>query len=253
MSSSANGTVTPCRIVVLISGNGSNLQALMDQCSTPHCAFVGVISNKADAYGLQRAAEAGVPSWVVDHKAYPDRESFDQAMIRIIDEQQADLVVLAGFMRILSAAFVQHYKGRLLNIHPSLLPAYKGTVTHRRVLEAGETEHGVSVHFVTEELDGGPVIRQAVIPVEPQDTPESLAARVAIEEHKIYPEVVTWFATGRLRMGSAGNADNAKIAKSAENTDENAKVWLDGEALPAQGVRSFTDTTSSATASARNL
>src|SRR5690554_4900682 len=202
----------PCRVVVLISGNGSNLQALMDNCSKEHCQFTGVISNKANAYGLQRAAGAGVPSQVVDHKDYPDRESFDQAMIRVIDGFQADLVVLAGFMRILSAGFVQHYQGRLLNIHPSLLPDYKGTQTHQRVLDAGETEHGVSVHFVTEELDGGPVIRQAVIDIGADDTAESLASRVAIEEHKIYPEVVNWFATGRLFM-------------------KNGNAWLDGERL----------------------
>lgn len=208
----------PCRIVVLISGNGSNLQALMDNCDTEHCQFTGVISNRADAYGLQRAAAAGVPSQVVDHKDYPDRESFDQAMIRVIDGFQADLVVLAGFMRILSAGFVQHYHGRLLNIHPSLLPDYKGTQTHQRVLDAGESEHGVSVHFVTEELDGGPVIRQVVIPVQPDDSAQSLAARVAIEEHRIYPQVVNWFATGRLVMRD-GNA------------------WLDGERLSQHGVR----------------
>lgn len=208
----------PCRIVVLISGNGSNLQALMDNCDTEHCQFTGVISNRADAYGLQRAAAAGVPSQVVDHKDYPDRESFDQAMIRVIDGFQADLVVLAGFMRILSAGFVQHYHGRLLNIHPSLLPDYKGTQTHQRVLDAGESEHGVSVHFVTEELDGGPVIRQVVIPVHPDDSAQSLAARVAIEEHRIYPQVVNWFATGRLVMRD-GNA------------------WLDGERLSQHGVR----------------
>lgn len=208
----------PCRVVVLISGNGSNLQALMDHCSKVHCQFTGVISNKADAYGLQRAAAAGVPSQVVDHREYPDRESFDKEMIRVIDAFQADLVVLAGFMRILSPGFVQHYQGRLLNIHPSLLPDYKGTHTHQRALDAAETEHGVSVHFVTEELDGGPVIRQAVIPINADDTADSLAARVAIEEHKIYPEVVNWFAAGRLVMKD-GNA------------------WLDGERLSPQGVR----------------
>lgn len=210
---------TPCRIVVLISGNGSNLQALMDRCDRQRCKFVGVLSNRADAYGLQRASGAGVPTHVIDHRDYPDRESFDRAMMAVIDAFDADLVVLAGFMRILSAAFVQRYQGRLLNIHPSLLPAYKGTHTHRRVLDAGEAEHGVSVHFVTEELDGGPVIRQAVLAVNADDTSESLAARVAIEEHKIYPEVVDWFASGRLQM-------------------RDGKAWLDGTMLPVTGHRS---------------
>ena len=207
-----------CRVVVLISGNGSNLQALIDQQLQRGYRIAGVISNRADAYGLQRAADAGLTSRVIDHKQFESREAFDQEMIRVIDAMDVDLVVLAGFMRILSSAFVQHYKGRLLNIHPSLLPAYKGTQTHQRVLEAGDREHGVSVHFVTEELDGGPVVRQAVIAVDDLDTVETLQKRIAEQEHRIYPEVVGWYASGRLQMTESG-------------------VTLDGNRLPPQGVR----------------
>lgn len=210
----------PCRVLVLISGNGSNLQAMIDATDDADCAYrvVGVVSNRADAYGLQRARKAGIPVEVVDHTQYNSRESFDQALMQCIDQYQPDLLVLAGFMRILTPGFVQHYHGRILNIHPSLLPDYRGTNTHQRVLDAGESEHGVSVHFVTEELDGGPVIRQAVVPIEAGDTPDSLAQKVAAREHRIYPEVVRWFAEGRLEM-RAGSA------------------CLDGTALPAQGLK----------------
>lgn len=178
-----------------------------------------VISNRADAYGLQRAAGAGIATRVLDHKGFAAREDFDAQLMQEIDVFQPDLVVLAGFMRILSSGFVQHYAGRLLNIHPSLLPAYKGTHTHQRVLDAGESRHGASVHFVTPELDGGPVIRQAVINVQAGDTRDTLAQRVAIEEHKIYPEVITWFAHGRLHLDAGG-------------------VLLDQQRLPASGVQS---------------
>lgn len=208
----------PCPIVVLISGNGSNLQALIDQSGAGGYAICGVISNKADAYGLERAARAGIPTRVIRHQDYLDRESFDRALMAQIDSFSPALVVLAGFMRILSAAFVSHYAGRVLNIHPSLLPDYRGTHTHERVLEAGEKEHGVSVHFVTEELDGGPVVLQAVVPVLAGDTRDALAARVAQQEHRIYPRAVSLFAAGRLRM-----QDNA--------------AWLDGEPLGAHGLR----------------
>lgn len=217
---------SPCRVVVLISGNGSNLQALIDDAAAqPDCQWqiVAVVSNKAEAFGLQRAAQAGIAGIVVDHRQAPSREAFDQALMAAIDAHQPDLLVLAGFMRILTGAFVQHYHGRILNIHPSLLPAYRGTRTHERVLEAGEALHGVSVHFVTEELDGGPVIRQAVICVAPDDTAQSLARKVAAQEHRIYPEVVNWFAAGRLRMAQ-GRAE------------------LDGETLPAHGIRSGPET-----------
>lgn len=191
---------TPCPIVVLISGNGSNLQALMDHCDEGAYSVCAVISNKADAFGLQRASKAGIPTRVIDHRDYADRLSFDQRLIEEIDSFSPKLVVLAGFMRILSPEFVQHFAGKILNIHPSLLPAYRGTHTHERVLEAGEKEHGVSVHFVTEELDGGPVVLQATVPVNNDDTAKTLAERVFKQEHRIYPKAVAWFAAGRLRM-----------------------------------------------------
>jgi len=212
---------SPCPIVVLISGNGSNLQALIDQSVTGGYLICGVISNKPEAFGLERAARAGIPTRVIRHQDFPDRESFDRRLIAEIDSFAPALVVLAGFMRILSAAFVSHYAGRVLNIHPSLLPDYRGTHTHERVLEAGEKEHGVSVHFVTEELDGGPVVLQAVVPVLAGDTRDQLAARVSQQEHRIYPRAISLFATGRLRM-----QDN--------------DAWLDGERLAAKGLREYT-------------
>lgn len=202
------------RVVVLISGNGSNLQALIDATKEGKllAQIVAVISNKTDAYGLQRAASAGIPAEVLEHIQFADREQFDQALMALIDRFQPDLVVLAGFMRILTPAFVTHYMGKMLNIHPSLLPLYKGIHTHKRVLEDKAREHGVSVHFVTPELDGGPVIMQAKVPVLPSDTPESLAKRVQVQEHIIYPRVVKWFVEGRLRL-------------------EGNQVMLDGNAL----------------------
>lgn len=209
---------TPCNVVVLISGSGSNLQALIDSLAGADTPAVirAVISNRADAYGLERARKAGIETRFLDHKAYADRESFDAALIQAIDGFDADLVLLAGFMRILSADFVRHYQGRLLNIHPSLLPKYKGLHTHQRALEAGDAEHGCSVHFVTEELDGGPLVVQAAIPVESDDTPETLAQRVHVQEHVIYPLAMRWFAEGRARLGEHG-------------------AMLDGELLPASG------------------
>ncbi len=207
-----------CDVVVLISGSGSNLQALIDtlQAGENPARIRAVIANRADAYGLERAKAAGIDTQVLDHKAFAGRESFDAALIELIDSFAPQLVVLAGFMRILSPDFVRHYQGRLLNIHPSLLPKYKGLHTHQRVLEAGDHEHGCSVHFVTEELDGGPLVVQAVIPVQSDDSPESLAARVHVQEHQIYPLAVRWFAEGRLRLGSHG-------------------AMLDGQSLPATG------------------
>ncbi|CAI8856957.1 MULTISPECIES: phosphoribosylglycinamide formyltransferase [Pseudomonas] len=197
---------TTCDVVVLLSGTGSNLQALIDNTRTGDSPvrICAVISNRADAYGLQRAKDAGIATAVLDHKAFDGREAFDTALVELIDGYQPQLVVLAGFMRILSAGFVRHYQGRLLNIHPSLLPKYKGLHTHQRALEAGDAEHGCSVHFVTEELDGGPLVVQAVIPVELDDTPERLAQRVHSQEHLIYPLAVRWFAEGRLRLGEHG-------------------------------------------------
>ncbi len=194
-----------CDVVVLLSGTGSNLQALIDAQTAGNPARIrAVISNRADAYGLQRARDAGIDTRTLDHKGFEGREAFDAALIELIDAFQPKLVVLAGFMRILSADFVRHYQGRLLNIHPSLLPKYKGLHTHQRALEAGDTEHGCSVHFVTEELDGGPLVVQAVIPVELHDSPQSLAQRVHVREHQIYPLAVRWFAEGRLSLGEEG-------------------------------------------------
>ncbi|WP_070413693.1 phosphoribosylglycinamide formyltransferase [Pseudomonas lundensis] len=207
-----------CDVVVLLSGSGSNLQALIDSKDVKEspATLRAVISNRADAPGLQRAKSAGIDTRVLDHTAFEGREAFDAALIDIIDTFNPHLVVLAGFMRILSADFVRHYQGRLLNIHPSLLPKYKGLHTHQRALEAQDREHGCSVHFVTEELDGGPLVVQAVIPVEPEDTPSSLAQRVHAQEHRIYPLAVRWFAEGRLSLDEQG-------------------ALLDGQLLPASG------------------
>ena len=195
-----------CDVVVLLSGTGSNLQALIDSTRTGDSPvrIAAVISNRSDAYGLQRARDAGIDTRSLDHKAFDGREAFDSALIELIDAFAPKLVVLAGFMRILSADFVRHYEGRLLNIHPSLLPKYKGMHTHQRALDAGDSEHGCSVHFVTEELDGGPLVLQAIVPVRKDDTPEKLAQRVHTQEHLIYPLAMRWFAEGRLRLGKAG-------------------------------------------------
>ena len=195
-----------CDVVVLLSGTGSNLQALIDSTRTGDSPvrIAAVISNRSDAYGLLRAQDAGIDTRALDHKAFDGREAFDAALIELIDAFNPKLVVLAGFMRILSADFVRHYQGRLLNIHPSLLPKYNGLHTHQRALEAGDTEHGCSVHFVTEELDGGPLVVQAVVPVESADSAQSLAQRVHTQEHRIYPLAVRWFAEGRLVLGEQG-------------------------------------------------
>ncbi len=195
-----------CDVVVLLSGTGSNLQALIDSTRTGDSPvrIAAVISNRSDAYGLQRARDAGIETRSLDHKAFDGREAFDSVLIELIDAFNPKLVVLAGFMRILSANFVRHYEGRLLNIHPSLLPKYKGMHTHQRALEAGDSEHGCSVHFVTEELDGGPLVVQAVVPVESADSAQTLAQRVHTQEHRIYPLAVRWFAEGRLILGDHG-------------------------------------------------
>ncbi len=193
-------------VVVLLSGTGSNLQALIDSTLTGDSPvrIAAVISNRSDAYGLQRARDAGIQTRSLDHKAFEGREAFDQALIELIDAFEPKLVVLAGFMRILSADFVRHYEGRLLNIHPSLLPRYKGMHTHQRALNAGDSEHGCTVHFVTEELDGGPLVVQAVVPVESGDSAQTLAQRVHTQEHRIYPLAVRWFVEGRLILGEQG-------------------------------------------------
>lgn len=196
---------TTCRIVILISGAGSNLQAIIDDLAEhPQARICAVVSNRADAYGLVRAEQAGITQHVVRHTDFSDRLAFDTALIEVIDQHQPDLVVLAGFMRILTPEFTRHYARRLLNIHPSLLPKYKGLNTHQRALDAGDQEHGCSVHFVTEELDGGPVVIQATLPIDNGDTAEQLALRVHRVEHQIYPLAVRWFAEGRLRLNEQG-------------------------------------------------
>lgn len=188
-------------VVVLISGSGSNLQALIDTSAAGGPFRISaVISNRPGVRGLERADAAGIPTRVIDHTAFPDRDSFDSALAGAIEAFEPRLVVLAGFMRILTDGFVNRFSGHMLNIHPSLLPAFQGLHTHRRALQKGVAEHGASVHFVTAELDGGPVIAQAGVPVEPGDTESVLAARVLEREHELLPQVVSWFAQGRLSM-----------------------------------------------------
>ncbi len=219
-SAQARDESARCRLVVLISGSGSNLQALIDRChdgSLP-AQVVAVVSNRADAFGLERAARAGIATEVLSHRDFASREAFDRELQLLVDEHRPDLVVLAGFMRILTAGFVEHYRGRLLNIHPSLLPNYPGLDTHRRAIEAGDAEAGATVHFVTGELDGGPPVLQAAVPIGPGDTPEMLAQRVLTVEHRIYPQVVAWFARGRLELRNDG-------------------AWLDGNRVPPHGLR----------------
>ena len=197
---------SPMPIVVLISGNGSNLQALIDSQARGELPVEirVVISNRSDAYGLVRARKAGIETIVLSHRDFPSREAYDAKLMELIDARQPELVVLAGFMRILSERFVNHYLGRLINIHPSLLPAFRGLDTHERALRAGVKEHGCSVHFVTPDLDAGPIIIQARVPVVDGDTPSTLAARVQTQEHRIYPLAVKWIAEGRIQMRDDG-------------------------------------------------
>lgn len=192
-------------VVVLISGSGSNLQALIDRAGKDLPIEIrAVISNEPDVFGLERARGAGITGRVLNHRDFPTREAYDAALQGLIDGFAPALVVLAGFMRILTPALVGRYRGRMLNIHPSLLPKFRGLHTHQRALDAGETQHGASVHFVTEELDGGPRVIQARVPVLAGDDADTLAARVLRQEHRIYPQAVRWFAEGRLRLGAAG-------------------------------------------------
>lgn len=221
----------PLPLVVLISGSGSNLQAIIDQIeSGTLCAVIkGVISNREDAYGLQRAKAVGIPATIVDHRNYSDRHSFEQALSKAIDAYHPELIILAGFMRILTPEFVTTYAGKLLNIHPSLLPEFRGLNTHERALKAAKTAgvannhhaaHGCSIHFVTEDLDGGPIIAQASVNIENDDTPESLAVRVQQEEHQLYPLCIQWFATGKIKLSDTG-------------------VLFDGKLLPKQGLQFY--------------
>lgn len=189
-------------IVILISGRGSNMQAILEARLPVNVA--AVISNKADAPGLAIAQRYGVPTVALHHRDYPDREAFDTSLSSRIDEFNAELVVLAGFMRILTPGFVEHYRNRLINIHPSLLPAFTGLSTHERALAAGVKIHGCTVHFVTDTLDCGPIISQAAVPVLAGDSEATLAARVLAQEHRIYPEAVRWFAEERLEIGANG-------------------------------------------------
>ncbi len=189
-------------IVILISGRGSNMEALLDAVASGalRVRVVAVLANRSDAPGLQIAAARGIATHAVDHKQFASREAFDVAMAEVIDGFSPDLVVLAGFMRILSESFVRRYEGRLMNIHPSLLPAFPGLHTHRQALEEGVRIHGCSVHFVTPSLDHGPIIVQAAVPVLDGDDEQTLSARVLAQEHRIYPLAVRWFAEDRLRL-----------------------------------------------------
>lgn len=209
------------KICVLISGNGSNLQAIIDEIKGGrlNAKISGVISNRPNAYGLERAKEAGIEAVCLDHTDFDTRESYDEALKAQIDGFGADCVVLAGFMRILTPEFVDSFAGKLVNIHPSLLPKYKGLNTHQRAIDNGDKEHGVSVHFVTPELDGGPVIIQSRVPVFDEDTASDLAERVQEQERRIYPLVLSWFSAGRLSM-------------------RNNKAVLDEQELPESGYAS---------------
>lgn len=212
--------MTPLPVVVLISGRGSNLKSLIEaQAAGMPIDIRAVVSNRPDAAGLDHARNAGIPVETLDHRDFPSRTAFDTALRGAIDRYAPGLVVLAGFMRILTGEFVQHYLGRMINIHPALLPAFPGLDTHRRAIEAGVAEHGATVHFVTPEVDGGPIVLQATVPVVPGDNAEQLAERVLAEEHRILPLAVGWFAEGRLAY-------------------RNGRAELDGRTLtPAASVR----------------
>jgi phosphoribosylglycinamide formyltransferase-1 len=210
---------TPAPVVILISGRGSNLQAILTETRAGRLPIEvrAVISNNPEAEGLCHARAAGVPVEIVDHRAYSERAQFDAALMQAIDRHAPRLVLLAGFMRILGAAFIHHYAGRLFNVHPSLLPAFTGLNTHARALAAGVRTHGASVHFVTNDLDGGPVIIQASVPVRTDDSAATLGARVLEEEHRIFPLAIRWYVEGRLSL-------------------RNGQVLLDGETRPEQGL-----------------
>ncbi|MFV8820079.1 phosphoribosylglycinamide formyltransferase [Haliea sp. E17] len=213
---------TAPRLAILISGRGSNMQSFIQACAsgTLDARIAVVLSNRPDAKGLELAQQAGIPTCALDHREYPDRESFDRAMVAALAPYEPDLVILAGFMRILTPVFITPFTGKLLNIHPSLLPKYPGLHTHQRALDAGDAEAGVTVHFVTPELDGGPPIIQARVPVEPGDTAETLAGRVLVVEHEIYPIAARWLLQGRLQLNNEG-------------------VVLDGSPVPATGIDYF--------------
>jgi phosphoribosylglycinamide formyltransferase 1 len=216
--------VSKASLVVLISGGGSNLQAIIDAIKNHvlDAEIKAVISNRANAFGLERAKKAGIRTYVVDHKLFPDRTSFDQAMMQIIDPLKPDLVILAGFMRILSDVFIDHYKHRLINIHPSLLPKYRGLNTHQQAIDNHDTIHGASVHYVSHELDSGPIVIQAEIPVLADDDAVSLAARVLKQEHKIYPLAIKMHTQGSLSFDQDQlNLDDKPLTKPL--------LWKDGQ------------------------
>lgn len=212
-------------LVILISGYGSNLDAVINAINEkkiPNTLIQAVISNRPDAFGLTRAKQRDIPTHCVDHTHFRDRDSFDAALIEKIQQFKPDLVVLAGFMRILTPKFVREFKGKLLNVHPSLLPKYKGLNTHQRAIDAGDREHGCSIHFVTEALDGGPIVAQAVVNIDPEDTPESLAVKVRIEEHKLFPLCIQWFAQNRLEMiGEQATFDGKLITPPGKRLTHN--------------------------------
>jgi len=207
----------PLPIVVLISGRGSNLQSIIDSAASGilPVEIRAVISNRPDAQGLERAQGAGIETRVLDHARYPDRASFDRELQSCIDAFEPELVVLAGFMRLLTPGFVAHYRGRLINIHPSLLPDFPGLNTHQRVLESGKKETGATIHFVSEEVDGGPALLQVRVPVHAGDDPETLAHRVLAQEHRLYPTAIRWIAEGRVALDTAGGIllDGAPLAR----------------------------------------
>jgi len=203
-------------IVVLISGNGSNLQAIIDDIAQHkiNAKISAVIANQETAYGLTRAENAGIPALCIDHKSFASRQEYDAKMASCIDDFNPNLVVLAGFMRILTPSFVEHFQGRMLNIHPSLLPKYKGLHTHQRAIDAKDEEHGASVHFVTPELDGGPVVLQSKVPVFEQQNEQELAERVQQQERQMYPLVIKWFCEDRLKMiNNRAVLDNQVLAE----------------------------------------
>lgn len=209
------------KILVLVSGNGSNLQSLIDACVAGkiHGEIVCVISNRPKVFALERALRAGIPSECIDHKAFDSREGFENTLANSIEKFSPDLIVLAGFMRILTDSFVNRYLGKMLNIHPSLLPKYPGLNTHQRAIDAGDDVHGASIHFVSPELDGGPIVLRAQVPIFENDDCIELAQRVVVQEHMMYPMVVGWFCSGRLKM-------------------ENGCAVLDGKILDEKGYAS---------------
>ena len=186
--------------VVLISGNGSNLQSIIDNAKSIDLTICCVVSNKMDAFGLKRAAKVGIPCVALDETLFDSKLGFDQEIMKVIDNYQAEVIILAGYMRILSADFISKYSGKILNIHPSLLPKFPGLNTHQRAIDASEKKHGASVHFVTEEVDGGPVIAQQSVNIDSTDNPQTLAKKVLEKEHVLYPQVIRWYTQGRLKL-----------------------------------------------------